>query len=401
MPFEFLRRADARQVLSFLQDEHPQTVALVVAHMRADQAAIVISGMPDELQADVAPPGRRHGDDLPRRRPRVEAILERKLSSVLQSTDASAAGGLKPLVDIINHADRATERLILEGLERRDPALAEEVRSQMFMFEDITTLDDRSVQLVLRSVDSKELATALKGVSQDVRGKIMANVSERARPTSPTRSTCWAPCASAPSRRPRPRSSRPSARSRSPARSCSAEGTAMSTWSDARPRGSSQGRRRRRRASARMDAELRTSAFAPVTGVDARLTDPHLQSVVDRARTAAVAAGRAEGYAEGYAAGRAAAAADAERTAAQVVARSEAAERQRDAHLARGVELLLTAADTFRTQEQVVLADVEDTVVELALSIARTVLDRELATAPTPARTPSPVRSGSSPTTAP
>jgi flagellar motor switch protein FliG len=111
---------------------------------------------------------------------RVEAILERKLSSVLQSTDASAAGGLKPLVDIINHADRATERLILEGLERRDPALAEEVRSQMFMFEDITTLDDRSVQLVLRSVDSKELATALKGVSQDVRGKIMANVSERA-----------------------------------------------------------------------------------------------------------------------------------------------------------------------------------------------------------------------------
>jgi flagellar motor switch protein FliG len=180
MPFEFLRRADARQVLSFLQDEHPQTVALVVAHMRADQAAIVISGMPDELQADVAPPGRRHGDDLPRRRPRVEAILERKLSSVLQSTDASAAGGLKPLVDIINHADRATERLILEGLERRDPALAEEVRSQMFMFEDITTLDDRSVQLVLRSVDSKELATALKGVSTDVRGKIMANVSERA-----------------------------------------------------------------------------------------------------------------------------------------------------------------------------------------------------------------------------
>ena len=99
---------------------------------------------------------------------------------MLQSTDASAAGGLKPLVDIINHADRATERLILEGLERRDPALAEEVRSQMFMFEDITTLDDRSVQLVLRSVDSKELATALKGVSADVRGKIMANVSERA-----------------------------------------------------------------------------------------------------------------------------------------------------------------------------------------------------------------------------
>ena len=180
MPFEFLRRADARQVLSFLQDEHPQTVALVVAHMRADQAAIVISGMPDELQADVAHRVAVMETTSPDVVRRVEAILERKLSSVLQSTDASAAGGLKPLVDIINHADRATERLILEGLERRDPALAEEVRSQMFMFEDITTLDDRSVQLVLRSVDSKELATALKGVSADVRGKIMANVSERA-----------------------------------------------------------------------------------------------------------------------------------------------------------------------------------------------------------------------------
>ena len=180
MPFEFLRRADARQVLSFLQDEHPQTVALVVAHMRADQAAIVISGMPDELQADVAHRVAVMETTSPDVVRRVEAVLERKLSSVLQSTDASAAGGLKPLVDIINHADRATERLILEGLERRDPALAEEVRSQMFMFEDITTLDDRSVQLVLRSVDSKELATALKGVSQDVRGKIMANVSERA-----------------------------------------------------------------------------------------------------------------------------------------------------------------------------------------------------------------------------
>ena len=180
LPFEFLRRADARQVLSFLQDEHPQTVALVLAHMRSDQAAIVISGMPDALQADVAHRVAVMETTSPDVVRRVEAILERKLSSVLQSSDSAAAGGLQPLVDIINHADRATERLILEGLERRDPALAEEVRSRMFMFEDITTLDDRSVQLVLRSIDSKELATALKGVSSDVRAKIMANISERA-----------------------------------------------------------------------------------------------------------------------------------------------------------------------------------------------------------------------------
>jgi flagellar motor switch protein FliG len=180
MPFEFLRRADARQVLSFLQDEHPQTVALVLAHMRADQAAIVLSGMPDDLQADVAHRVAVMETTSPDVVRRVEAVLERKLSSVLQSTEVAAAGGLQPLVDIINHSDRATERLILEGLERRDPALAEEVRSQMFMFEDIVTLDDRSVQLVLRQVDSKELATALKGVSTDVREKIMSNVSERA-----------------------------------------------------------------------------------------------------------------------------------------------------------------------------------------------------------------------------
>ena len=180
LPFEFLRRADARQVLSFLQDEHPQTVALVLAHMSAEQAAIVLSGMPSDLQADVAHRVAVMGTTSPDVVRQVESILGRRLSSVLQSTDSSAAGGLKPLVDIINHSDRATERLILEGLERRDPALAEEVRSQMFMFEDITTLDDRSVQLVLRQVDSKELATALKGVKSEVREKIMGNISERA-----------------------------------------------------------------------------------------------------------------------------------------------------------------------------------------------------------------------------
>lgn len=183
MPFEFLRRADARQVLSFLQDEHPQTVALVLAHMRADQAAIVLSGMPEELQADVAHRVAIMESTSPEVIRSVEQVLERKLSSVLVSSDFAVTGGLKPLVDIINNADRTTERLILEGLERRDPALAEEVRSHMFVFEDIVTLDDRSIQLVLRQVDGKQLATALKGVRPDVRAKIMRNVSERAAQT--------------------------------------------------------------------------------------------------------------------------------------------------------------------------------------------------------------------------
>ena len=159
----------------------------------------------------------------------------------------------------------------------------------------------------------------------------------------------------------------------------------MSTWSDAPTRGTvlKVGDTTHVR-SARMDAELCTSAFAPVAGVDARLTDPHLAAVVDRARRAAEAAGRAAGHAEGYAAGLVAASEVAQRTAAQVRAESEAAERQRDAHLARTAELLLTAAEAFRTREQLVLAEVEDTVVALALSIARTVLGRELAASADP-----------------
>jgi flagellar motor switch protein FliG len=180
VPFGFLQKADPRQVLSFLQDEHPQTIALVLAHMPATLASQILSGLAGELQADVAhriAVMDRTSPDIIRQ---VEATLERKLSSVLQPSDLSAVGGLQPLVDIINRADRATERLIMEGLAAKDPALAEEVRSKMFMFEDITTLDDRGIQLVLRQVETADLATALKGVRDDVRDKITTNLSERA-----------------------------------------------------------------------------------------------------------------------------------------------------------------------------------------------------------------------------
>ena len=180
MPFEFLRRADPRQILSFLQDEHPQTVALVLAHMHPDHAAMVMGGLPELLQSDVAMRVATMDRTSPEVISQVEQVLERRLSSVIQSSDMSAAGGVQPLVDILNRSDRATERLILEGLETKDPELAEEVRSRMFVFEDITTLDDRSVQLVLREVDAKQLAVALKGVRDDVRNKIMRNMSTRA-----------------------------------------------------------------------------------------------------------------------------------------------------------------------------------------------------------------------------
>lgn len=179
-PFEFLRRADTRQVLSYLQDEHPQTIALVLAHMNADAAAMVLSALPEEQQREVALRIARMDRTSPEVIEQVEAILERKLSTVIQQSDFAQAGGLETLVDILNSSDRATERLILEGLESQDAELADEVRNRMFVFEDITNLDDRAVQLVLRSVDAKELAVALKGVDQKVRDKVMKNMSERA-----------------------------------------------------------------------------------------------------------------------------------------------------------------------------------------------------------------------------
>ncbi|HET9143756.1 flagellar motor switch protein FliG [Actinophytocola sp.] len=179
-PFRSLQRADPRQVLSFLTDEHPQTVALVVAHMPAQLASLVLSGLSAERQSDVALRVATMGRTSPEVVRKVEAIIERKVSSLLQPSDLSTIGGVKPLVDIINRSDRVTERSILEGLTERSPELAEEIRSQMFMFEDLVTIDDRSVQLLLRQVEPKDLATALKGVSEDVRDKVTKNLSERA-----------------------------------------------------------------------------------------------------------------------------------------------------------------------------------------------------------------------------
>ncbi|WP_406833087.1 flagellar motor switch protein FliG [Pedococcus sp. KACC 23699] len=179
-PFEFLRRVDARLLLTYLQDEHPQTISLVLAHMSAEQAAVVLSGLPEGMQAEVAHRLAVMDRTSPEIVKQVEGHLERRLANLVQSSDYSSVGGLGPLVGIINSSERSTERLILEGLEQRDPELAEEVRAHMFMFEDIVGLDDRAVQAVLRQADTKQLALALKGVSPEVRDKITRNMSERA-----------------------------------------------------------------------------------------------------------------------------------------------------------------------------------------------------------------------------
>lgn len=180
MPFQFLHRADPAQLRGFIADEHPQVIALVLAHMAADKASLLLSGLPAHQQAVVAHRIAVMDRTSPEIVRTVEAILERKLSSMLQPAEVSRVGGLDPLVNIINRSDRPTERQIVEGLEGLDPALADEVRSRMFMFEDVVGLDDRSIQQVLRQVDTADLALALKGVSEAVRSKITSNLSERA-----------------------------------------------------------------------------------------------------------------------------------------------------------------------------------------------------------------------------
>ncbi|MFS3127095.1 flagellar motor switch protein FliG [Nocardioides sp. Bht2] len=180
LPFQFLHRADPAQLRSFIVGEHPQVIALVLAHMTPDKASLLLSGLPSDLQARVAHRIAVMDRTSPEIVRMVESTLERKFSSMLQPAELSRVGGVDPLVNIINRSDRSTERQIVEGLEAFDSALADEVKSRMFMFEDIVMLDDRSVQQVLRQVETAELALALKGVGDLVRTKITKNLSERA-----------------------------------------------------------------------------------------------------------------------------------------------------------------------------------------------------------------------------
>jgi flagellar motor switch protein FliG len=181
VPFSFLGRADPRQVVSFLQNEHPQTIALVLAHVPAGLASAILSALGPETSANVAHRIAIMDRTSPEIIKQVEGSLARKLSSVLQPSEMSVVGGIQPLVEIINRSDRGTERLILEALERRNPEIADEIRRRLFMFEDIVHLPDKAIQLVLRQIDTSDLATALKGVSETVRDTVTRNLSERAK----------------------------------------------------------------------------------------------------------------------------------------------------------------------------------------------------------------------------
>ncbi|MFM9872795.1 MAG: flagellar motor switch protein FliG [Fimbriimonadaceae bacterium] len=179
VPFEFLKRADPQQLLSFIQEEHPQTIALILAYMSPTQAALIIGKLPADLRGEVAERIAAMDQTPPEVIRSVEAILEKKVANVI-NTEMSKAGGPKALVDLLSRVDRQTERLIIDALSENNPELADEVKNMMFVFEDIIQLDDRAVQSVLKEVDSKDLGTALKGVKSEVQEKIYRNMSERA-----------------------------------------------------------------------------------------------------------------------------------------------------------------------------------------------------------------------------
>ncbi len=179
VPFEFLKKADPQQVLSFIQDEHPQTIALILSYMPITSAAMILGKLEGELRADVAARIAMMEQTPPEVIKKVEAILEKKISSVL-SQELTQAGGPKALVDLLNRCDRTTEKMIIEHLEDSEPELADTIKGMMFIFEDIIMLDDRAIQAILREVDMKELGVALKGVKPEVQQKIYTNMSERA-----------------------------------------------------------------------------------------------------------------------------------------------------------------------------------------------------------------------------
>ncbi len=177
-PFEFVRKTEPSQLLNFIQDEHPQTIALILSYLSAGQAAQVLSALPQEKQADVAKRIAVMDRTSPEIIREVERVLETKLSNLVNQ-DFTIIGGVDAVVDILNSVDRGTEKNIMESLEIDAPDLAEEIRKKMFVFEDILLLDDRAIQRVLRDVANDDLTLALKGGNEQVQTAIFNNMSKR------------------------------------------------------------------------------------------------------------------------------------------------------------------------------------------------------------------------------
>lgn len=178
-PFDFIRRTDPTHLLNFIQQEHPQTIALILAYLEPQKASVILGSLPQDIQSDVAKRIATMDRTSPETLREVERVLEKKLASI-SSEDYTVAGGVESIVEILNLVDRSTEKGIIESLEEEDPELAEEIKKRMFVFEDIVMLDDRAIQKVLREVDTAELAKALKSVDTEVQDKIFRNMSKRA-----------------------------------------------------------------------------------------------------------------------------------------------------------------------------------------------------------------------------
>ena len=177
-PFEFVRKTDASQLLNFIQDEHPQTIALILSYLSSQQASVILSSLTPDRQADVAKRIALMDRTSPDVIKEVEKVLESKLSSLVNQ-DYTIIGGVDAVVEILNTVDRGTEKHIMENLEIEEPELADEIRKKMFVFEDILLLDDRAIQRVLRDVDNGDLSLALKSANEQVQNAIFNNLSKR------------------------------------------------------------------------------------------------------------------------------------------------------------------------------------------------------------------------------
>ncbi|WP_127531884.1 flagellar motor switch protein FliG [Paenibacillus kobensis] len=177
-PFDFARKAEPTQILNFIQNENPQTIALVLSYLQPEQASHILSSLPQEKQAEVARRIALMDSTSPEVLSQVERVLEQKLSATV-TQDYSTAGGIESIVHILNGVDRGTERTILDALEIQDPELAEEIKKRMFVFEDIVNIDNRSIQRIIRDLETSDLQLALKVASEEVREAIFRNMSKR------------------------------------------------------------------------------------------------------------------------------------------------------------------------------------------------------------------------------
>ncbi|KPU28221.1 flagellar motor switch protein FliG [Caloranaerobacter sp. TR13] len=177
-PFEFIRKADPNQLLNYIQNEHPQTIALILSYLKPSQAGQILSSLPQDKQAEVAKRIATMDRTSPDIIKEIERVLENKFSNLV-TQDYTSVGGIETIVSILNTVDRGTEKHIMEELETQDAELSEEIRRRMFVFEDIVTLDSRSIQRIIREIDNNQWAIALKSASEEVKQVIFANMSKR------------------------------------------------------------------------------------------------------------------------------------------------------------------------------------------------------------------------------